>query len=67
MDNNLNLYVYHIKLNHFAVHLKLTQYCTSMTLQFKKNISGVPAVMQQEGPAVSLQRQGAGSTPSLAL
>ena len=29
------MYVY-IKLNHFAIHLKLTQYCKSTLLQLKK-------------------------------
>ena len=44
MENNLNIYIYiciklniYIKLNHFAVHLKLTQYCKSTILQLKKS------------------------------
>ena len=31
------MYIIYIYLNHFAVHLKLTQYCKSTTLQFKKS------------------------------
>ena len=29
------IYVY-VELNHFAIHLKLTQYCKSTILQYKK-------------------------------
>ena len=37
MENNLKEYTHtHIKLNHFAVHLKLTQYYKSTTVQFLK-------------------------------
>ena len=35
MEDNLKKYIY-ISLNHFAVHLKLTQHCKSTILQFKK-------------------------------
>ena len=31
------IYIYIYKLNHFAVHLNLTQNCKSITLQEKKN------------------------------
>ena len=30
------IFFLYIKLNHFAVHLKLTQHCNSRMLQFKK-------------------------------
>ena len=35
MEKNLKKYIY-IYLNHFAVHLKLTQYCKSTIFQLKK-------------------------------
>ena len=33
-------------MTHFAVHLKLKQYCKSTILQFKKKILRLPAVVQ---------------------
>ena len=32
-----HIYIFIYKLNHFAVHLKLTQHCESSILQFKKS------------------------------
>ena len=43
MKNNIYIYIHihiyiwiYIYLNHFAVHLKLTQYCKSTIVQLKK-------------------------------
>ena len=35
MENSLKIHIYK-KQNHFAVHVKLTQYCKSTILQLKK-------------------------------
>ena len=45
MENSLKIYIYiyiYILLNHFAVYLKLTQYCVSVVFQLKrKNFWGI--------------------------
>ena len=44
MENNMKVYIYmyiYIKLNHFAVHQKLIQYCKSTLLQFRRRDIGV--------------------------
>ena len=37
----------YVKLNHFAIHLKITQYCKSMILQLKKIFIGTLASRQR--------------------
>ena len=42
MEKNLkNIHIHiNVKLNHFAVNLKLAQHCESIIFQFKKKVKG---------------------------
>ena len=50
-------YIIHIhKLNHFAVHLKLTQHCKSTILQFKKKVNCIKDTISTPQAAVTKQQ-----------
>ena len=49
-------YIYVVLLNHFAIHLKLTQHCKSTLLQFFKKANSIQSVLLQ-GHCVDVRHQ----------
>ena len=58
------LYIHiYIKLNHFAVHLKLTQHCKSTILQLKNQHLGFPGGTVVKNPPANAGDMGSSPGP----